>query len=232
MAGVIVMEKRQGNTIYTIGHSTIEVEVFLNLVKKYDINCIVDIRSTPYSQFAPQFNRENLKYFLKQNSMQYLYMGREFGARRDEKELYNDSGELDFVKAAGSKIFNEGIDRIAKGIQKGYRIAFMCTEKEPMDCHRTIMVGRKFNDLGYNVINILHNGTNISQKELEKQLLNKYFPQRDQMSIFNLLDQVSEDEKTLICRAYQYRNSEIAFHINAGEEHDEHLYNRVYAKNG
>lgn len=226
------MEKELSNVIYTIGHSRISLEEFLDLLKKYRINCIVDVRSTPYSQFASQFNKENLKFFLKNKNMKYLYMGKEFGARREEKTLYDEKGDLDFVKTAESKLFSEGVDRVAKGIEKGYEIAFMCAEKEPMDCHRAIMVGRKFSELGYDIIHILHDSTNISQKELEQRLLNKYFPNRDQVSIFTLLDKVSEDEGALICKAYKCRNSEIAYNVNAREEYDESLYNRVYAKNG
>ncbi|GAB1475498.1 DUF488 domain-containing protein [Bacillota bacterium] len=226
------MIKNQLKTVYTVGHSTISVEEFLSVVREYGINCIVDVRSTPYSKFAPQFNMEKLQYFLKQSSIQYIFMGREFGARREEEDLYDIKGELNFEKAAESKAFADGIDRIEKGIQKGYIIAFMCTEKDPMDCHRSIMVGRKFSELGYNVINILHDGTSVSQKELEKRLLNKYFPQRDQICIFSLPEQINEDELDLVCQAYHNRNSEIAYKIDNREANNESLYNRVYEKNG
>ena len=122
-------------TIYTIGHSTQSVEDFINLLKLHNINCVVDVRSTPYSQYASQFNERDIKYALKQVGIQYIYMGKEFGARRDNKNLYDSSGKLDFEKTITDEAFISGINRIREGLEKGYTIAFMCTEKEPQDCH-------------------------------------------------------------------------------------------------
>ena len=196
-------------TIYTIGHSTQTVEKFINLLKLHGINCVVDVRSTPYSQYASQFNQPEIRHELKQAGIDYIHMGKEFGARRDNRALYNSSGKLDFDKTKADGDFLRGIERIKAGIEKGYTIAFMCTEKEPQDCHRCILVGRTFNDIqGINVENIRIDGTLISQNEISKLLLDKYFPDRKQVSLFET-DNKTEEE--YIREAYQLRGEEIAY---------------------
>lgn len=198
-------------TIYTIGHSTQSVEDFINLLKLHSINCVVDVRSTPYSQYASQFNERDIKYALKQAGIQYIYMGREFGARRDNKDLYDESGKLDFEKTATDADFINGVNRIKEGLEKGYTIALMCTEKEPQDCHRCILVGRTFNDLeGIRVDNIRIDGSLISQDEIGKMLIEKYFPERGQVSLFTT---DNKTEKEYLDEAYRNRGQEIAYQM-------------------
>ena len=138
-------------------------------------------------------------------------MGKEFGARRDNKELYDSSGKLDFEKTITDGDFISGINRIKEGLEKGYTIAFMCTEKEPQDCHRCILVGRTFNDLeGIRVDNIRIDGSLISQDDIGKMLVEKYFPERQQVSLF-MTDNRTEQE--YIDEAYRKRGQEIAYQM-------------------
>ena len=127
--------------VYTVGHSNHPIEEFLKLLVKHNINCVCDVRSMPYSRFTEQYNRENIKEYLSEHNIKYLFFGEEFGARREEKGLLTD-GMVDFEKVAKNEKFIKGINRIEKGLEKGYRIALMCTEKEPIECHRTILVSR------------------------------------------------------------------------------------------
>lgn len=189
--------------LFTIGHSTHTIEKFIQLLNQHDINCIVDVRSTPYSQYIPTFNKENISIELKSRNIQYIHMGNEFGARRDNGELYSEDGRLDFEKTVKDKAFQEGIKRIENGLEKGYRIAFMCAEKNPVDCHRCILVGKAFYDLGYDVDNILESGKVLTQKQVGILLLDKYFPKREQLSF---LDKKPEERD-----AYRKRAEEIAY---------------------
>ncbi|SHJ80226.1 DUF488 domain-containing protein [Paramaledivibacter caminithermalis] len=88
------------NILYTIGHSNLTTENFVKLLRKYGVNCVVDVRSTPYSKFTPQFNEMELKNFFNQNGVYYIGMGREFGARRNNKKLYTMDGYLDNERMA------------------------------------------------------------------------------------------------------------------------------------
>lgn len=173
--------------IFTIGHSNHAIEKFLKLLQTNNINCICDVRSIPYSRFAEQYNRENIKEILNKNNIQYLFWGDELGARREEESLLTD-GVVDFDKVALNVKFLTGIKRIQTGIEKGYRIALMCTEKEPLECHRTILISKKLAEIGIKVVHILPNGILTDHKQIEKDLVEKYFPDKNQISVFELYE--------------------------------------------
>ena len=199
------------DVLYTVGHSNHTAEHFVNLLKMNDINVVVDVRSVPFSQYTTQFNKNEIRNTLKENGIAYIHMGDEFGARREDRSLYDTDGKLSFEKTRASELFRSGIRRIEDGLEKGYRIAFMCSEKHPEDCHRCILVGKAFHDLGFKVLNILEDGSTMSQEEIEKILLDMYFPDRNQVSIFTLEDPISDEE--YIERAYRKREKDIAYNI-------------------
>lgn len=197
--------------IYTIGHSKHSIKEFISLLKKYNINCIVDVRSTPYSKYSPQFNKETFAKTLKNNKITYIHMGEEFGARRSDKSLYFEDGILDFEKTKRDITFKRGVKRIKTGLEKGYKIAFMCTEQDPIECHRCILVGKGIQDiLKINIKNILPDGGFYSQREIDKRLLDKYYPNRYQCDMFDV-EKKSDEE--LLEDAYVLANKEIGYEL-------------------
>ena len=198
--------------LFTVGHSQHTPEYFINLLKRHNINCVLDVRSTPYSKYAEQFNRENVHAFLQNSSIRYSYMGKYFGARPTELKSYNNKGYLDFEKVAQSERFNIGVKNVILGLEQNNNIALMCTEKDPIDCHRAILVARAFELRGIEVNHILSDGTLQNQRKLDERLLDMYFPEREQLSIFNYNDIPDDDE--YITRAYRKRNEEIGYHID------------------
>lgn len=202
--------------LYTIGHSVHSVERFVDMLNKYDINCLIDVRSTPYSRFAPQYNISEIKKVLQNNQKQYIFMGEEFGARRSDTALYDSSGVLDFNKVIKSSLFQSGFKRVKTGLDKGFNIAFMCTEKDPIDCHRSILVGRAFDDEKFDVSNIHEDGSAETQEELIERLLNHYFPNRNQANIFDFLEGEKKRED-LVHEAYILRNKDIAYKLEEKE---------------
>ena len=198
--------------LYTIGHSLHSMDRFIELLNDYQINCVIDVRSTPFSKVAPQYNAAAINRTLNDNRKYYIFMGKEFGARRSEIELYDSNGLLDFEKVIKSSRFQLGIKRVNHGLQKGYTIAFMCTEKDPFDCHRSILVGRAFADEDVEVLNIHADGSLETQSELIERLLNLYFPNRNQASIFDLLEG-EKNTAALVHEAYILRNKDIAYKL-------------------
>lgn len=199
------------SSLFTVGHSTYEIDYFINLLKTYEINCIVDVRSTPYSKYSTQYNKDAIKMSLKSNNISYIYMGTEFGARRSSKDLYTREGYVDFERVKHDQDFKAGIERIKVGLKKGYNIAFMCTEKRPDECHRCILVGRNFKDLGYEVINIINESEYKSQEEIEMDLLEIYYPDRNQIALIPDMNLANKSHKDLINDAYKLRNKEIGY---------------------
>lgn len=189
---------------YTIGYAHHTQESFLALIKKYHINCVIDVRTMAYSNFHPQFNKEPIKHFLNTENILYRQMQEAFGIIRPSSPLLNQAGYLDFVKIAELPSFQEGIETIIRGIEAGYQIAFMCAEKAPSDCHRSTLVGRALAFRGYKMYHILHDGHLQTQRDLEKELLEKYFPNHPQLNLFN------RPHKTeLINAAYELQSNQI-----------------------
>lgn len=134
-----------------------------------------------------------------------------FGARPSDIGLYNEEGFLDFEKMRESVHFRKGVDSVIRGLKYGHNIALMCTEKDPIDCHRAILVARAFEFVGIEIKHILPNGEVILQSDLNAKLLDMYFPNRYQMSLFD--NSIMKSDTELLVEAYKMRNKEIGYHL-------------------
>jgi uncharacterized protein (DUF488 family) len=157
------------DTVYTIGHSTHSIQTFIALLKRHDVSALADVRSRPYSRMNPQFNRETLKDALRSALVQYVFLGKELGARSDDKNCYRN-GQVQYDLLAETEPFKQGIERVTRGAQT-HRIALMCAEKEPLECHRAILVARKLLDRGLSVKHILANGELEDHSETIERLI-------------------------------------------------------------
>ncbi|HFL2571219.1 TPA: DUF488 family protein [Clostridioides difficile] len=196
--------------IFAIGHSNYPYDKLINMIKKYDINCVVDIRETPYSKYNIQYNKETFNESLRNSGFLYIYMGKEFGAKRTNKDVYTQEGYADFEKVAKEDIFLNGIERLKKGCQMGYRIVLLGAMQEPIRCHRSILVGKVLNKEGFDVKYIMHEGNLAYQEDIEESLLDKYFSDRKQLSIDNLLGSALTREE-MIQEGYKLANKEIGY---------------------
>jgi uncharacterized protein (DUF488 family) len=142
--------------IFTVGHSTQPIESFISLLKRHGISAIADVRSAPYSRHNPQFNRESLRSSLKSESISYVFLGKELGARSEDDCCYVHN-RVSYQRLAQTELFKAGIKRVAEGA-RSYRVALMCAEKDPLDCHRTILVARELVKQDFKISHILQNG--------------------------------------------------------------------------
>ncbi len=196
-------------TLFSIGHSNQTQKELLQLLKAHQVNCIVDVRSVPASKYTPQFNKEELKSFLNQHGIVYLHFGNEFGARRND--CLDEDGQVNFELAVKTTAFQKGVERLNNGLEKGFRICFMCSEAEPLECHRFSLVSRFFHEHGYDVRHILKDGTAASHAELEKQMVQEYRHSRkyhipDVDLLFGTYTEADQ-----IRDAYRFKNKEIGY---------------------
>ena len=195
--------------LYTVGHSSHSLEEFLSLLQRHGINCVVDVRSVPASKYAPQFNEESLRRFLKLHNIQYLPFGDEFGARRTD--CINDEGQVDFEMAVTTPLFQQGAERLMKGLERGFRIALMCSEADPLECHRFSMVSRYLHNQGIEVFHILKDAELATQSEVEKRMVNEFLHSRkyrlaevdELFGTYTAEDQLND--------AYKLKNKEIGY---------------------
>lgn len=157
--------------IYSVGHSTQPFEKFLNLLQKQGVTAIADVRSAPYSRFNPQFNREELRAALKVNGIRYVFLGKELGARSEDECCYVD-GKVQYKLLAKTPFFQSGVRRVLEGAE-AHKIALMCAEKDPIDCHRTILVARELVSRGATVTHILQDGSIESHQDAISRLIFK-----------------------------------------------------------
>lgn len=197
----------EANTIYTVGYTAYDIEEFITELKKYNITHVIDVRSNPFSQYYSDYNKNNLENKLRQNGMLYQNYNIEFGARQSEKIYFSTNGYLDFSKFSKSEQFISGINKVLEGIEQNYVFALMCAEKEPINCHRSILVGREFHKIGIVVKHILSEGNILLHSELEQQLLERYFSNREQINLFSEV----KSEEELIEEAYALSNAEIGY---------------------
>lgn len=165
--------------ILTVGHSTLSYERFLALVRSAGVTAIADVRSTPYSRRYPHFNRVSLKTELRHDGISYVFLGDELGGRPRNPELFCD-GVADYEKMSLLPGYREGINRVVSGSER-HRIALMCSEGNPAECHRCLLVGRSLREQGSRVIHIMQNAKFKSQLEIEEDLLTQASLKDDDM---------------------------------------------------
>ena len=192
--------------LFTIGHSTHSAEKFLELLRAHRVEAIADVRTSPFSAWTPQFNRTSLEPVLRAANVQYVFLGDELGARRDEREVYVD-GIARYDRIAKLPAFQAGLERVRKGARK-FRLALMCAEKDCLECHRTILVCRHLRrDL--NIAHIQEDGALEMHRDAEARLMKEEkIPQTD----------LFLSESDLIERAYDQRGPKIAYRENEPEK--------------
>lgn len=206
--------------LFTIGHSNHTIEAFIELLQQHGIAVLADVRSHPYSRHLPHFTASALKAALVEAKIRYVFLGKELGARPNNPNCYVEGKAL-YEKIAATEEFSGGIQRLMKGIQ-GYKIALMCAEKDPMTCHRTILICQNLREYDLNINHILSNGKLESQQELELRLLKKYglddqqFLQPIQLSLFSEVNTASisiinSSLEDRLQEAYQRQSEQIAY---------------------
>ncbi len=202
---------QNADLIYTIGHSNNTMENFISLLRRHGITAVVDVRSSPTSGYNPQFNGNALSVALRKEKIAYVFMGKELGGRPDDPSDY-ENGRANYSRMADKPAFREGIDRLIKNAAK-YRMALLCAEKEPLECHRTIMVSRALHKSGINIKHILADGNIEDHKDTETRLVKSLGIKP------NLFEPSSPAE--LIEKAYNQQAIKIAYKPKHEKDNDE-----------
>jgi uncharacterized protein (DUF488 family) len=155
-----------GLAVWTVGHSNHDFGVFAGLIASEGIEYLVDVRSYPYSRFAPQFNRDDLQQAIGRAGIRYLYLGEELGGRPTRDEHYDAHGHALYGPMSEDPSFRAAIRRVLDGAGK-HRLALVCSEGEPRNCHRRLLVGRVLTDHGVELRHILPDGALAVERSVE-----------------------------------------------------------------
>ena len=154
--------------VFTIGHSNHPIETVLDLLRQSAIEVVVDVRSSPYVQYATHFNREEFQRSLVSEHFKYLFLGDLIGGKPKAKGYYDDEGHVLYNYLAESEKFRQGIDRLMKGIE-ACRVAILCSEEDPTDCHRRLLIGRVLREKGTQVLHIRGDGRVQTEDEVARE---------------------------------------------------------------
>ena len=134
-----------GKQLYSIGHGNRKLDDFLALLRSYGIEYLVDVRSQPFSKYNPQFNQNELKFFLEKNAVKYVFMGDTIGGRPTDISCYDDNGKVDYESLKTKDFFLQGIARLKNAYEKDINLVIMCSESKPCECHRSKLMGKVLN---------------------------------------------------------------------------------------
>jgi uncharacterized protein (DUF488 family) len=190
-------------TVYTIGHSNHEVDAFIALLRGAGVTAVADVRSVPYSRRHPQFRKAALSAALRAAGIGYVFLGDRLGARPKDRGCYR-AGRADYRLIAAGEAFRDGLRRVEEGAERE-RIALMCAEREPLDCHRTVLVARHLQRRGMRVVHILADGSTEPNEVTERRLLKRMH--LETADLFN----VSRDPRAAVEQAYDRRGDEICY---------------------
>lgn len=218
--------------LYTVGHSNQTFEEFMQLLIPHEIDCIIDVRSMPYSKYTPQFNSEQLKAQLNKHGILYAHFGNEFGARRTDclkntefkkKGIVEVKPQVNFELGVSTENFLHGVERLKKALSQGRHLSLMCSESDPLGCHRYSFLSRYFYENGWDVRHIVRDENSgeacwKSHEELEKQMILCYVAskklqelpgQGQQMLFLDFGDGYDEAQQRI--DAYRLKNHEIGW---------------------
>ncbi|MBP6829039.1 MAG: DUF488 domain-containing protein [Saprospiraceae bacterium] len=200
--------------VFTVGHSNHEPDYFVALLRAHDVNCVVDVRSVAASARNPGFNKKTLEAYLQQHTIRYLHFDEGFGARQENPALHDEHGQVDFEKVQRTTAFLEAVRRLELGLEKGFRIALMCSEANPLDCHRFSMISVYLRKQGFSVRHILKDASLADHAELESGLLEKYQKKLPTPSLFE--PDIGEEDR--LRYAYHLHNRDIGWSVKTQEE--------------
>jgi uncharacterized protein (DUF488 family) len=217
--------------LFTIGHSNHSMETLIELLLEHNVTALADVRSHPYSRYLPHFNSIQIRDSLKSAKIKYVFLGQELGARPKNPECYVD-GKAVYEKIAATELFKKGIQRVIDGL-KNYRIVLMCAEKDPIVCHRAILVCQHLrNERNLQINHIKNNGDLESHDKLEDRLLARHGLKQlalaaapIQLSLFsdssqNLHHSNLSSREESIKEAYRLQGDEVAYVEKVGNEYE------------
>lgn len=191
--------------IFTIGYGGRQISEFVELLKKYGIEFLIDVRTKPYSRHNPDFSRNELSNILASSGIRYVFMGDTLGGRPEDPDCYTEDGKVDYEKCSEKDFYLSGITRLKKALAQNLRVVLMCSERKPQDCHRSKLIGETLSNEGTPVIHIDEQGKLKPHAIVINTLLTGLGSEQPvQLHLFN--DEIGRKPKLTSRNSYKPRN--------------------------
>ena len=156
------------SSFFTIGHSNHDFPAWLALLRQHSIEVVVDVRSSPYSKYVPQFDKELMQRSLEEAGIRYLFLGAELGGRPANPAYYDTKGRVLYSRLCDDVLFQAAIARLETGMER-FRVALVCGEEDPAHCHRRLLIGRVLTERGHVMHHIRGDGSLESDEAVAAQ---------------------------------------------------------------
>ena len=171
------MEKSQDLIpVYTIGYGSRSIEEFIEVLQHHNIAYLIDVRSTPYSRYKPEFSKEALAADLERHQIRYVFMGDTLGGHPNDEDCYDEKGQVDYEKVKDTESYRSGIERIQTAFNQQQCVALMCSEGKPEQCHRSKLIGASLDDQDISLIHIDENSEQQTQEKIIERLTGGQLP--------------------------------------------------------
>ena len=188
--GGSILEEKKG--FVTIGHGRTDLQVFIRTLLRYKVNCIVDVRSTPYSRYSAQYNKEVFFTELAKCGISYKWLGNSLGGRPNDDSAYDENGIVDYEKLVKTELFLGGLKELEE-MSLTNNIAIMCSEQDPIKCHRFLAISRELARREYRIVHIKDSKFYVKQAQLENDLVMIHFGENVQLDLFSkMTDAIAE----------------------------------------
>lgn len=134
--------------ILTVGYGKRSRAELLDLLRTGEVEFLVDVRSSPYSRFNPDFDRRSIEGWLAGTGIRYVFRGDTLGGRPADRSCYDPDGHVDYARCRENERFVAAIERILAASRRGHRICLLCSELRPENCHRVRLLGEMIVDRG------------------------------------------------------------------------------------
>ena len=201
--------------LYSVGHSNHELARLIDLLRGVSVTAVADVRSQPYSQRLPQFNRPELEHGLREHGIAYVFLGDLLGGRPADPGLYDAEGRADYDRIRQTPAFQNGLQRLLDGLSR-QRIAMLCGEADPLDCHRGLMITPALVERDVAPLHLRRDGSVETTAEMERRLLEQTGVGEGVLDgLFAALVSL-EERREYLREAYRARARRRAFRLRPG----------------
>jgi uncharacterized protein (DUF488 family) len=156
-------------TLHTLGQGARSLDELISALQAHRIEYLLDVRSSPYSKFRPEFSREALEAALKARGISYVFMGDTLGGQPRDPDCYTD-GKVDYAKVRQQPFFQSGLERLRKAHDQHVSAALLCGEGRPEQCHRSKLIGEALAAAGIPIRHIDEDGQLLTQTQVMDRL--------------------------------------------------------------
>jgi uncharacterized protein (DUF488 family) len=201
--------------LFSLGHSSHDLGEFVALLRHAGITRVADVRSRPYSVRSPHFNRPELREALAEAGIAYTFLGDQLGGRPEDAEVYDEAGRVDYEKVQRTPTFREGLERLL-ALLVGDRVAMLCAEEDPLDCHRGLLIAPALAAAGVGVAHLRGDGSVESARDFEQRLLEATGLELGPTELFG--EPTGEEYAEFLARAYREQGRRRAFRLRPEQE--------------